>query len=201
MRSLRGRWLDFQASGHRDLPSRLSAAQPVHLRKEKSLEDMLQAMENSGCRSAKNSVDSSPSQPNEDPAHYHHTEYFYSEPVKFGPHRALVRPREGHDVICKAPACSSSPPSKSLVRDTYGNSIAMLNFREPSNRLEVFSEVVVAHYDENPLDFLIDPERFLSLPILDDEQPELIPYRLSIYPRDGGVVREWISKLYVQASS
>jgi hypothetical protein len=27
----------------------------------------------------------------------HKTEYFYNQPVKFGPHRAMMRPREGHD--------------------------------------------------------------------------------------------------------
>ena len=28
----------------------------------------------------------------------HNTEYHYRTPVVFGPHRALLRPREGHDV-------------------------------------------------------------------------------------------------------
>ncbi|HAB17882.1 MAG TPA: hypothetical protein DCE44_15680, partial [Verrucomicrobiales bacterium] len=28
----------------------------------------------------------------------HRTEYFYREPVTFGPHRAMMRPREGHDL-------------------------------------------------------------------------------------------------------
>src|SRR5262249_50869749 len=28
----------------------------------------------------------------------HKTEYHYNQPVMFGPHRAMLRPREGHDV-------------------------------------------------------------------------------------------------------
>jgi len=28
----------------------------------------------------------------------HKTEYFYNQPVTFGTHRAMMRPREGHDV-------------------------------------------------------------------------------------------------------
>ena len=28
----------------------------------------------------------------------HQTEYHYHLPVKLGPHRAMLRPREGHDV-------------------------------------------------------------------------------------------------------
>ena len=27
----------------------------------------------------------------------HKTEYLYNQPVAFGPHRAMMRPREGHD--------------------------------------------------------------------------------------------------------
>ena len=28
----------------------------------------------------------------------HETAYHYNQPVSFGPHRAMMRPREGHDV-------------------------------------------------------------------------------------------------------
>ena len=28
----------------------------------------------------------------------HRTAYYYRQPVTFGPHRAMLRPREGHDV-------------------------------------------------------------------------------------------------------
>ena len=38
----------------------------------------------------------------------HNTEYSYHQPVKFGPHRAMMRPREGHDVnIAKRVSASS----------------------------------------------------------------------------------------------
>jgi hypothetical protein len=28
----------------------------------------------------------------------HNTQYHYRQPATFGPHRAMLRPREGHDV-------------------------------------------------------------------------------------------------------
>ena len=28
----------------------------------------------------------------------HRTEYYYNQPVTFGPHRLMIRPREGHDI-------------------------------------------------------------------------------------------------------
>ena len=61
------------------------------------------------------------------------------------------------------------------IRDIYGNSIVVLTFARPSQKLSLFSELVVAHYDENPLDFVIDPNA-LSYPFQSpaDEKIELI---------------------------
>jgi hypothetical protein len=39
----------------------------------------------------------------------HHTEYRYRSPVTFGPHRAMLRPREGHDVHIEKLALSVEP--------------------------------------------------------------------------------------------
>lgn len=128
----------------------------------------------------------------------HKTEYFYSIPVRFGAHRALVRPREGHDVHIESSLFAVEPKTNARwIHDIYGNSIALLTFAEPSQKLSFFSEIVVAHYLENPLDFLIDPNA-LSYPFQysADEQIELIPYRLASYPRDSAALRHWLSNLY-----
>jgi transglutaminase-like putative cysteine protease len=128
----------------------------------------------------------------------HKTEYFYRTPVIFGAHRALMRPREGHDVHIETALFRAEPkPNSRWIHDIYGNSIALLTFPEPSEKLGIFSEVVVAHYVENPLDFLIDPNA-LSYPFQysADEQIELIPYRLASYPRDSAALRHWLSNLY-----
>ncbi len=128
----------------------------------------------------------------------HRTEYHYHSPVSFGPHRALVRPREGHDVHIESSRLEISPKADvRWLRDIYGNSIAVLVFSEPAQKLSLFSELVVAHYDENPLDFLIEPNA-LSYPFQysPEEQPELIPYRLASYPQDGHALQNWLSWLY-----
>jgi transglutaminase-like putative cysteine protease len=128
----------------------------------------------------------------------HKTEYFYNIPVIFGAHRALLRPREGHDVHIESSVLEIEPQAHvRWHRDIYGNSIAVLNFTKPGTRLSLFSKLVVAHYVENPFDFIIDPHA-LSYPFQYPtyEQAELIPYRLSSYPRDGEVLRLWLSYLY-----
>jgi transglutaminase-like putative cysteine protease len=128
----------------------------------------------------------------------HLTEYRYHSPVTFGPHRALMRPREGHDVHIEGSLLKISPQANiRWFRDMYGNSIAVLHFLEPGTLLRIASELDVAHYDENPLDFIIDPEAVaypFRYPM--DEQPELIPYRLSAYPRDGSVLKDWLMQFY-----
>ena len=128
----------------------------------------------------------------------HETVYYYKTPVFLGVHRALVRPREGHDVHIESSRLAIEPQADvRWIRDIYGNSIAVLTFAGPSQKLSLFSELVVAHYDENPLDFLIDPNA-LSYPFqyATDEQIELIPYRLSSYPRDGAALNLWLADLY-----
>lgn len=128
----------------------------------------------------------------------HLTEYRYHSPVTFGPHRALVRPREGHDVHIESSQLSISPASKMRwIRDMYGNSIANIEFLQSGDSLRMFSEVVVAHYDENPLDFVIEPDA-VSYPFQYqmDEQAELIPYRLSAFPRAAAGLRDWMLEFY-----
>ncbi len=128
----------------------------------------------------------------------HLTEYNYTEPVNFGPHRILIRPREGHDVHIESSRLTITPAANvRWIRDMYGNSIAVVTFKDASTQLRFLSEVVVRHYDENPLDFVIDPEAIsypFRYPI--EEQPELIPYRLSAYPRDGNALAAWLLDFY-----
>ncbi|HYP36440.1 MAG TPA: transglutaminase N-terminal domain-containing protein, partial [Stellaceae bacterium] len=88
----------------------------------------------------------------------HETQYHYNQPVKFGPHRALLRPREGHDVHISRSRLSVAPAAAvRWLRDIYGNSIAVLTFEESSQRLSVASEVDVELYDDNPIECLIEP--------------------------------------------
>jgi transglutaminase-like putative cysteine protease len=128
----------------------------------------------------------------------HRTAYHYSQPVTFGPHRALLRPREGHDVWI-ASARVEVEPAASIrwLRDIEGNSVAILTFTEPAQHLLLLSEVDVdLHYD-NPIECLIDPgARSFPFQYSPDEQIELIPYRLPSYPYDGPALRDWLHGLY-----
>jgi transglutaminase-like putative cysteine protease len=128
----------------------------------------------------------------------HSTEYHYHEPVRFQPHRALVRPREGHDVHIVSSRLAVEPGADvRWYRDVYGNSIAILTFHEPGATLRLLSEIDVDLYEDGPIDCSVDPEaQWYPFHYDAAEQVELVAYRLSSYPHDGAAVRRWIGDLY-----
>ncbi len=128
----------------------------------------------------------------------HITEYFYRQPVLFGPHRALMRPREGHDVHIERGRLDISPQaSVRWLRDLDGNSVAILTFSGPADRMRVLSEVDVNLYDEHLIECHIDPEaRSFPFQYSADEHLGLIPYRHPSYPHEGTNWQSWLRELY-----
>jgi transglutaminase-like putative cysteine protease len=128
----------------------------------------------------------------------HKTDYFYREAVTFGPHRALVRPREGHDLHITSSRLEIEPEANvRWYRDIYGNSIAILSFAGPANRLSLFSQVDVDLYENIPIEWVVDPAAH-SYPFQydADDQVDIVPYRLPSYPHEGPAVQEWLLELY-----
>jgi transglutaminase-like putative cysteine protease len=128
----------------------------------------------------------------------HQTTYHYHAPVTFGPHRALLRPREGHDVHIAKSLLEIQPKANvRWLRDIDGNSIAIFTFTEPGRKLSLLSEIDVDLYDDEPIECLIDPDAN-SFPFQygADEQIEIIQYRLPSYPHDGPAVQKWLLDLY-----
>ena len=128
----------------------------------------------------------------------HRTEYRYKEPVTFGPHRALMRPREGHDIHIESGLVQIEPKaSVRWLRDLYGNSVAIITFAEPAKTLRVLSEVEVDLFDDNPVACSIEPDaRAFPFHYATTEQLGLIPYRLPGYPDDGPTLQSWLLDLH-----
>lgn len=128
----------------------------------------------------------------------HVTEYHYHAPVTFGVHRALLRPREGHDLHIKSSRLRIEPRAEvRWLRDVYGNSIALITFTEAARTLRLLSEVDVDLYHDVDIDCMIDPLA-QSYPFQYDasEQLEIIPYRIPSYPHDGPAIVRWLQDLY-----
>ena len=128
----------------------------------------------------------------------HTTEYYYNQPVTFGPHRALMRPREGHDVHIESGRLDIEPKATvRWLRDLDANSVAIITFAEPAATLRVCSEVHVDLFEDKLTDCQIDPSaRAFPFHYSANEQLGLVPYRLPSYPHDGTALQRWLRDLY-----
>jgi transglutaminase-like putative cysteine protease len=124
----------------------------------------------------------------------HLTEYGFPAPVELLPHRLLLRPREGHDVRIVSSRLEIVPAARvQWHRDVLDNSVAVAHFAASSSRLSIASEVVLEHYDEAPLDFIVE-EHAVQYPFDygRGEEAELAPFRRAVYPEDQAVVAAWV---------
>jgi transglutaminase-like putative cysteine protease len=128
----------------------------------------------------------------------HRTEYFYNQPVKFDQHRALMRPREGHDVHIVRGAIDIAPKAQvRWLRDIYDNAIAIVTFEEASDTLRIASEVDVDLYYDDPIEWRIAPyARSFPFQYSPEEHIDLMVYRLPSYPYDGTTLLTWLRELY-----
>ncbi len=77
----------------------------------------------------------------------HRTRYRYANPVRFGDHRMMMRPRDSHDLRLINTGLTISPAAKvRWMHDVFGNSVAVARFREPGQELIVESRFKFEHY-------------------------------------------------------
>lgn len=116
------------------------------------------------------------------------------------PHRLLLLPRENHNVRIESSGLDIFPAhTLQWKRDVFDNSVALLGFAEPSDRLRISSRVVIQHYEDNPFDFLLD-DYAVDFPFAytGDEWAELAPFLQSVYPADRPAVQRWLVELGLQ---
>jgi transglutaminase-like putative cysteine protease len=79
----------------------------------------------------------------------HLTIYRYSEPVGFGEHRMMFRPRESHDLRLRSAVINISPHPATIrwVHDVFDNSIAVVNFSGRGNELRFETTVELEHFE------------------------------------------------------
>ena len=78
----------------------------------------------------------------------HVTTYSYSEPVQFGEHRMMFRPRASHDLRLLRSDLDIQPQPLELrwLHDVFDNSVAIASFSEPSTELRIESSLVPETY-------------------------------------------------------
>jgi transglutaminase-like putative cysteine protease len=124
----------------------------------------------------------------------HRTTYRYTQPVRFLPHRLVIRPREGHDLRVDRMILSVSPSHHLLwSRDVFGNSVATLHFEEPAAELRIDSDVLVQRFTMSSSQRLASESPILYPAQYDPlEQAIMHGYLAPIYPEDSAAVQSWL---------
>lgn len=124
----------------------------------------------------------------------HKTIYSYRQPVTFGQHRLVLRPREGHDLRVQHMEMQITPHHDiQWAHDIYNNSVAIVNFLEPAARLEIQSTAIVERTfpDVRQSNLRSSPVNFpLNYDVL--ESQIVTVYQSVSYPDDFSPVRTWL---------
>ena len=131
----------------------------------------------------------------------HLTEYAFGAPVELLPHRMLLRPRENHGVRIASSTLTITPnPTIRWQRDVLDNSVATASFAEQASLLRIESSVVVEHYEESPLDFVLDDDAArYPFGYAGAHSTVLAPFRLSIWQDDRAALEKWLEELGLRA--
>ncbi|MBB5048406.1 transglutaminase-like putative cysteine protease [Rhodopseudomonas rhenobacensis] len=125
---------------------------------------------------------------------HHKTEYRYSQPVAFGEHRIMLRPRDGHDLRVLKGQLDITPPPMALrwIHDVFGNSVAIATFDERSTTLTFNSVATVEH--EPTDEFALTPDDaayFYPFRYDDEEFPDLVQFVRPQYGDPDGELSAW----------
>ena len=124
----------------------------------------------------------------------HSTTYCYTEPVRFGRHRLVLRPREGHDIRVEQMRLQVEPAHRlEWVLDVFGNSVALVDFLEPADRLAIVSEVIVERMAPFPARDLHGPWRIAFPPTYEPLEAAIVaPYQAPSFLDGAGPVQAWL---------
>jgi transglutaminase-like putative cysteine protease len=128
----------------------------------------------------------------------HRTYYNFSGLVQLGPHRLLLRPREGPALHIEASTLAITPTAQlRWLRDAFDNSVAVASFVAPASQLAIISECTVQQYDERPLDFLV-ADFAVNYPFdYDAESVEVLrPYLRVPSPGGDAVLAAWVRRYW-----
>ena len=124
----------------------------------------------------------------------HVTTYRYRQPVAFGEHRMMLRPRNSHDqrVIEASLEISPEPRSLRFVQDAFGNHVGIARFSARSKELCFESIVCLEHSPSDAADLdLDDAARTFPVDYSADEMPDLAHYIERHQPDPGNEVGRW----------
>ena len=124
---------------------------------------------------------------------HHRTTYQYRVPLKFGPHRLMLRPRESRNLRLIAHDVQCSPAATvTWAHDVAGNAVATAVFPEASDTLVIdsFAELTL-DVDRWPVFDIAASAANYPFLLNDDDMTDLGALRLQSYLDSAGELREW----------
>ena len=122
----------------------------------------------------------------------HLTTYRYRQPVGFGEHRLMLRPRDSHDqrVIEASLEISPQPTSLRFIQDAFGNHVGIARFSGRSKELRFESTV---HLEHSPTDIAELETEDAAFPVDygTGERPDLTHCIVRQHPDRGNEVSGW----------
>ena len=88
----------------------------------------------------------------------HTTIYHYQQPVSFGEHRVMFRPRDSHDLRVIATDLEVSPECMvRMIQDPHSNSVALVQPLESASELKIVCSFTIEHAHTDNLELPLAP--------------------------------------------
>jgi transglutaminase-like putative cysteine protease len=124
---------------------------------------------------------------------HHKTTYRYHEPVRLGPHRLMLRPRESRDLRLTSSVVTVTPDAAvTWAHDVSGNAVATATFQMEADHL-VIDSLVELQLDATPWPVFDIAASAASYPFFYSREDwiDLGPLAAQQYPDPKGRLRDW----------
>ncbi len=124
----------------------------------------------------------------------HVTTYRYKQPVAFGEHRIMFRPRDSYDQRLLHASLEIDPEPATLhwMHDVFGNCVACVSFNRRATALRFESLIQLDHSPLHLLDFPIAPQaRAYPFSYDQEDMPDLLRSMERQYPDRNHELRNW----------
>jgi transglutaminase-like putative cysteine protease len=129
----------------------------------------------------------------------HTTTYRYAQPVRFGEHRMMFRPRDSYDQKLLEAWLTITPPPKEMrwVHDVFGNCVTIADFGDaPSRELKFESNIWLDHatLPDEPQFEIEEYARSYPFAYAADELADLMPFITPQYPDPDQGIHRWVRR-------
>ena len=123
----------------------------------------------------------------------HTTRYRYSEPVTFGEHRVMFRPRDSHDLRVLATDLHVSPQAVvRMIQDPHSNSVALVQPLGAATELKIVCTFSIEHAHTHNLELPLAPSALIfPFAYSVEDRFDLEHYLRPHYDDPDGVLTHW----------